>query len=131
MRMYAPTEKEERLAAAIVHSAFAVHKFLGPGLIESVYQECLCYEFRKRGVPYQKQKKLPLIYDGLIISEGLRLDLLVGERLICELKAVQMLAPVHIAQLLSELKLADLHLGFLINFHVERIKDGIRRVIRS
>jgi GxxExxY protein len=128
--MYTPTVEEEQFATAIVNGAFAVHKYLGPGLIESVYEKCLYYELKKRGIPYRKQIKLPLIYEGIKISEGLRLDLLVGDRVVCELKSVQTLIPVHVAQLLSELRLADLHLGFLINFNVERIKDGIRRVIR-
>jgi GxxExxY protein len=129
--MYTPTLEEENLASAIVSGAFAVHKYLGPGLLESVYEQCLCYELEKRGIEYLRQEKLPLIYEGRTISQALRLDLLVGERLVCELKSVEVMIPLYVAQILTELRLTNLHLGFLINFNVERIKDGIRRVIRS
>jgi GxxExxY protein len=129
--MYTPTPHEEALARAVVNSAFAVHKFLGPGLLESVYERCLCCELKARSIPYKRQVLLPLIYDGVKIAEGLRLDLLIDDRLICELKSVEALTPIYLAQVLTQLRLADLHLGFLINFNVERIKDGIRRIIRS
>jgi GxxExxY protein len=129
--MYTPTIEEEQFATAIVKSSFAVHKYLGPGLIESVYERCLRYELDKRGIKCLRQQRLPLIYEGIKISRGLRLDLLVGDRLICELKSKEVMIPLYVAQILTQLRLADLHLGLLINFNVERIKDGIRRIIRS
>ena len=129
--MYKSTPHEETLATAVVNGAFAVHKFLGPGLLESVYERCLCFELAKREVPHVRQVRLPLVYEGVEIAHGLRVDLLVDGLLICELKAVEVMVPLYLAQILTQLRLADLHLGFLINFNVERIKDGIRRVIRS
>jgi GxxExxY protein len=128
--MYTPTPEEERYATVIVNSAFAVHQHLGPGLIEYVYERCLCYELKKRGIPYLRQQKLPVIYDGIKIDGALRYDLLVGGRIMCELKSVEGIIPLFVAQVLSQLKLADLHLGFLINFNAVMIKDGIRRIIR-
>ncbi|MDM7995930.1 MAG: GxxExxY protein [Acidobacteriota bacterium] len=129
--MYTPTEHEEVLATAIVNAAFAVHTYLGPGLLESVYEKCLCYELRSRGIPFRSQKRIPLVYKGEVIDNGLQFDLLVDDRVLCELKSVEATHPIYLAQILSLLRLADLHLGFLINFNVVRIKDGIRRIIRS
>ncbi len=108
-----------------------MHTYLGPGLLESVYEKCLCYELRSRGIPFRSQKRIPLVYKGEVIDNGLQFDLLVDDRVLCELKSVEATHPIYLAQILSLLRLADLHLGFLINFNVVRIKDGIRRVIRS
>jgi GxxExxY protein len=121
--------REEELAQAIVSSAYAVHKVLGPGLLESIYEACFCHELSKRGIPYRRQVIVPLFYDGLTLSEGLRLDVLVDELVICELKSVESPSPVFLAQILSQLKLARKRLGFLINFNVPMIKQGIRRVV--
>jgi GxxExxY protein len=121
--------REEELAEGIVSSAYAVHKVLGPGLLESIYEACFCHELSKRGIPHRRQVIVPLVYDGVAFSEGLRLDILVDDLVICELKSVESSSPVFLAQILSQLKLAGKRLGFLINFNVPMIKQGIRRVI--
>lgn len=126
---YRTSEIEESIAKKIVDSAYSVHKTLGPGLLEKIYEVCLCHELTKRGVRYQRQVDVPIIYDGIVFNEGLRLDVIVEECIICELKAVEEINPVWEAQLLSHLKLTGKHLGFLINFNVPLIKDGIRRFI--
>lgn len=108
------------LSRVIIDAAFKVHKTLGPGLLESVYEHCLCHEFRRRGVPFQSQLSLPVLYDGVSIETGLRIDLIVDERIIVELNT---------AQLLTYLKLTGLRLGLLINFNVPLIRDGIRRIV--
>jgi len=123
------SEKEERIARKIVDAAYIVHKILGPGLLEKVYEVCFCHELSKRGLEYQRQVDIPIIYDGITIDEGLRLDVLVEELIICELKAVDETNPVWEAQLLSHLKLTGKRLGFLINFNVPLIKKGIQRII--
>ena len=127
---YAPISKqEERIATAIVDAAYAVHRGLGPGLLEKVYEVCFCHELAKRGLSYRRQVTVPIVYDGLTFDEGLRLDVLVEETVICELKAVEVLLPVFTAQLLTQLKLTGKRLGFLINFNVPLIKQGIKRVV--
>ncbi|MEM8947677.1 MAG: GxxExxY protein [Planctomycetota bacterium] len=118
----------DEVARQIVDSAFQVHKKLGPGLLESVYERCLCHELTKRNLVYESQKNLPIAYDDLKIESGLRLDLLVTDSIIVELKAIESLLPIHEAQLLTYLKLSSKRLGFLINFNVPLIKDGIRRI---
>ena len=124
-----PTAHEESLAKTIVDCAYTVHRSLGPGLLESVYEHCFCLELQKREIAYARQVSFPLVYDGQKLPWGLRLDVLVDNRIICDLKAVECLTPVYLAQILTQLKLSDLHLGFLINFNVALIKDGLRRVI--
>ena len=119
----------EDLAATIVDSAVKVHRALGPGLLETVYEACLVRELGNRGVKVQKQVALPVFYDGLELDAGLRLDLLVEGDVIIELKAVDAVLPIHHAQLLTYLKLANKRLGFLINFNSPVIKDGIHRRI--
>ena len=116
------------VAARVVDAAFAVHSALGPGLLESVYEACLAHELTKRGVKVQQQVVLPVLYDGIRLDAGLRLDLLAGECVVVELKAVDALQPVHTAQLLTYLKLTGHRLGLLINFNVPLIKHGIHRV---
>lgn len=125
----APPNEIESVASAIVDSAYKVHTTLGPGLIESVYEACLCHELAKRHIPFRRQVGFPVTYDGLNLDAGLRIDLLVSEAVIVELKAVEIMHPVFEAQLLSYLRLTGLHLGLLINFNVRLIKDGIKRVI--
>ncbi len=127
---YQPTSQEEALAHAIVDCAYKVHSTLGPGLLEAVYERCFCRELEKRGIPHARQISVPLTYEGEKLAWGVRLDVLVENRIVCELKSVEALTPVYLAQILTQLKLVDLHLGFLINFNVARIKEGIRRVIR-
>jgi len=122
-------ERVEELARVTVNAAFQVHQTLGPGLLESVYEVCLCHELHKKGVPFERQVSLPVLYDGLKLDAGLRLDVIVESLLILELKAVEQVAPVHKAQLLTYLKLTGIRLGLLINFNVPLIKNGIQRVI--
>ena len=123
-----PAETEE-LAKAVVDAALKVHKSLGPGLLESVYEICLAHELKLRGIPFQTQVALPVIYEGITIDAGLRLDLLVKDCLIVELKAVETMHPLFDAQLLTYLKLSGKRLGLLINFNVPVLKDGIRRIV--
>jgi GxxExxY protein len=123
------SREEEVIAKHIVDAAFQVHKELGPGLLESIYETCFCHELAKSGVKFERQVLLPVVYDGITFDEGLRLDVLVDKYVICELKAVDKLMPVHTAQVLSYLKLTNKRLGFLINFNVPIIKTGIKRII--
>jgi len=123
------SKKEEAIAEIIVDAAYIVHKMLGPGLLERVYEVCFCHELSKRGLKYQRQVDLPIVYDGMIFDEGLRLDVFVEELIICELKAVDEMNPVWEAQILSHLKLTGKRLGFIINFNVPIIKYGIKRTI--
>ncbi len=123
------SKREEFIAEKIVDAAYTVHKILGPGLLERIYEVCFCHELSKRGLKYQRQVDIPITYDGMIFDEGLRLDVLVEELIICELKAVDEMNPVWEAQILSHLKLTDKRLGFLINFNVPLIKNGIKRII--
>jgi GxxExxY protein len=126
-----PEEEIDRLGKAVVDAAFRVHTELGPGLLEGVYEVCLAHELAKRGLKVERQVALPVLYDGVKIEAGLRLDILVEGKLIVELKAVENLLPVHKAQLLTYLKLSKRRLGLLINFNVPLIKDGIKRIICS
>jgi len=123
------SQTEEYLATQIVDTAFNIHKELGPGLLESVYANCFYYELSKRGIPFIRQQEVPIIYQTLQIDDGLRLDLLIEDLIIVEFKAQENYHPVWEAQLLSYLKLTKKRLGFLINFHVPLMKDGIKRII--
>jgi GxxExxY protein len=123
------SEREEFLGKEIVDAAFKVHKELGPGLLEKIYEACFCYELEKKSLAYQRQVELPFHYDGKYFDEGLRLDVFVEGLVICELKAKDILNPLWLAQLKSHLKLTKLRLGYLINFNVPPIKDGIKRFI--
>jgi GxxExxY protein len=116
------------IAADIVDSAYKIHKELGPGLLESAYEACLGHELTKRGYQVEKQKAQPVYYDSIVIDIGYRLDLRINDLVIIELKAVAELAPIHQAQLTTYLKLSGKTLGFLINFNVPLIKNGIRRI---
>ncbi|MBU6170881.1 MAG: GxxExxY protein [Verrucomicrobia bacterium] len=122
------TNQIDRIAKEVVDAAFKVHSSLGPGLLESAYEACLAHELTKRGYRVERQKAQPVIYEGLEIEVGYRIDLLVEDLIIIELKAVEQLAPIHQAQLLTYLKLSSKQLGFLMNFNVPLIKDGIRRI---
>ena len=123
------SEKEEEIATAIVDAAFKVHSTLGPGLIEPIYEVCFCHELKKHGLSFQRQMIVPIMYDGIKLDAALRLDVLVEDLVICELKAVEEVIPLFEAQLLSYMKLFHKRLGFLINFHVPVIKNGIKRMI--
>ena len=122
-------EHQEYLGKQIVDIAYQIHKTLGPGLLEKVYEACFCYELAKRNIRFIQQQKVPVVYDGILFDEGLRLDLLIDDLVIVELKAQENYHPVWEAQLLSYLKLADKRLGYLINFTVPLIKDGIKRMV--
>lgn len=123
------TIQQEGVAKMIVDIAFNIHKKLGPGLLESVYEKCFCYELEQRNIDYGRQLLVPICYNDLIIDDGLRLDLLIDSNIIVELKAQENYHPVWEAQLHSYLQLTGHRLGFLINFHVPLIKDGIKRII--
>ena len=125
--MYQLTNEEEMLCLQIKECALAVHKTLGPGLLEQIYEVCFCHELTKRKILHQRQAKLPIYYDGIVFEEGLRLDVLVNDTIICELKAVDTVNPVWQAQILSHLKLTGLNIGYIINFNTALLKDGIRR----
>jgi GxxExxY protein len=122
-------KKVEHLAREIVDCAFRVHSSLGLGLIEWVYETCLSHELTKRSIGVERQVTLPVVYDGIQLDAGLRLDLRVENVVIVEIKAIERLLTVHEAQLLTYLKLTGLRLGLLVNFNVPRIKDGIRRMV--
>jgi GxxExxY protein len=121
----------EQIGALVVDSAMKVHSALGPGLLESAYRACLAHELETRGLMVSQEKSLPIRYEGAEISVGYRIDLLIDDTVIVELKAVERLLPIHTAQLLSYLKLSGCKLGFLINFNVLHLKDGIKRVVNG
>ena len=128
--MFAPIpEATEQIATAVLDAAFQVHRELGPGLLESVYEACMRLELTQRRIPFQSQLALPVVYSGVRLEAGLRLDLLVADSVIVELKAVEKLNPLYEAQLLTYLKLSGHRLGLLINFNVPLLKDGIKRVV--
>jgi len=118
----------DEIASEIVDSALKVHVTLGPGLLESAYEACLAFELRQRGLIVEQQKSQPVVYGDVTIDAGYRLDLLVEDRIIIELKTVEQLLPIHQAQILTYLKLSGKSVGFLINFNVPLLKQGIRRV---
>ena len=121
--------KLEWLGKEIVDIAYHLNVALGPGLLESVYEKCFCYELTKREIPFIAQKRVPIVYDGIHFEDALRLDILVDDAVIIELKAQETFHPIWQAQILSYLKLTDKKLGFIINFSVPLIKDGIKRLI--
>jgi GxxExxY protein len=128
---YEPISEElELIGKKIVDAAYTIHKNLGPGLLEKVYEICFCYELEKRGLRYQRQVDIPIVYDGIQFDEGLRLDVLVEDQVICELKALDIVNPVWEAQILSHMKITDKRLGYLINFNVVNIGQGIKRFIK-
>jgi len=118
-----------KISEQIIGAAIEVHKALGPGLLESAYEECLCRELDLRGIPFERQRPLPVQYKGAQLDCGYRLDLLVEGAVVVEIKAVVAIEPIHEAQLLTYLKLGAWKLGLLINFNVPVLKDGIRRRI--
>jgi GxxExxY protein len=122
---------ENEIATAVVDAAFKIHTTLGPGLFESVYEAALEFELRKRGLRVTQQVGLPVHYEEVKLELGFRVDLIVDEKVIVEIKSVEVLAPVHKKQLLTYLRLTNLRLGLLINFNVELIKHGIQRVING
>jgi GxxExxY protein len=119
----------EEIATQIVDAVFKVHSALGPGLLESVYEICLAHELHLRGLKFERQVTSSVVYEGLKLDAGLRLDLLVEDSVVIEIKAVEILTPVHKAQLLTYLKLSNHRLGFLINFNTAVLKEGLKRII--
>jgi GxxExxY protein len=119
----------ERLGNAVIEAALRVHKLLGPGLLESAYEHCLAHELGLRGVPLRRQAALPIVYDGVKLDAGYRLDLLVGDAVIVEVKSVDVRTPLHQAQLLTYLKLSGCRLGLLLNFNAPLLKQGMKRLV--
>ena len=119
------------ISRQIIGAAIEVHRTLGPGLLETAYESCLEYELSQRGMTVERQKQLPIEYKTVVIDAAFRLDLLVNEKVIVELKAVEQVYPIHKAQLLTYLKLSGLKLGLLINFNVKVLRDGVSRVIHD
>ena len=118
-----------RLTDTIIGAAIEVHSALGPGLLESAYQECLLFELNERGLKVKKEVPMPVVYKSITLEHGYRMDLLVEDRVVLELKSVEELTDVHLAQMLTYLKLGNYELGLLLNFNVKLLKHGIRRVI--
>ena len=124
-------KKLNQITETVIGAAISVHRALGPGLLESAYEACLAYELGERGLTVERQKPLPLMYKGVKIDVGYRLDLLVERKVVIEIKAVDRILPVHKAQLLSYLRLSDCTVGLLINFHVTILKNGICRLVHG
>ena len=122
---------ENEIAKQIMDAAYKVHTTLGPGLLESVYESVLCYEFGKRGLQYERQVVIPIVYEDIQLNEGFRADIIVENKVIIEIKSVTEVAPVHYKQLLTYLRLTDMRLGMLINFNLFLIKDGVRRIVNN
>jgi len=119
------------LSSKIIGAAIEVHKKLGPGLLESVYEECICHELSLRGISFERQKPLPVVYKGKKLDCGYRLDIVVENAIILELKSCEKIEPIHRAQLLTYLKLSDLNLGLLLNFNTPVMRDGIVRIVNE
>jgi GxxExxY protein len=122
---------ESEIGTDIIAAAMKVHAAVGPGLLESAYETCLRYELEKQGLQVRRQVSIPIRYDDLTIDNGYRIDLLVGDRVLVELKALEMILPVHRAQLLSYLRLGQFKLGYLLNFNVARMREGIVRLVNG
>ena len=122
---------ENEIASVVFESALRVHKRLGPGLLESAYEECMFYELKKTNLKVEKQKALPLIYDEVRLDIGYRLDLIIEDKFIVEIKSVESLNDIHLAQILTYLRLSNCKLGLLINFNVTLLKNGVKRVING
>lgn len=123
--------KENEIATLVLDASFKVHKKIGPGLLESVYQSCLIHELRKLNLRFEVEKQLPIYYDEVVLPKAFRIDLLIEDKLLIELKSVEQVTPLHFAQLLTYLRLSDKKLGLLINFNSVKLTDGIRRVING
>lgn len=121
----------EKIASEIVDAAIKVHKALGPGLLESAYQQCLIYELKKRGLKVDSEVAMPVTYDGMKIDAGYRMDIVVDGLIVIENKTVEKIMPIHQAQLLTYLKLSGMNLGFLLNWNVTIMKDGIKRIVNN
>ena len=122
---------ENEISKIVFESALKIHKVLGPGLLESAYEECLFYELKKYDLKVEKQKQLPLIYEEVRLDVGYRIDIIIEDKFIVEVKSVEALTDVHLAQLLTYLRLSNCKLGLLINFNVSLLKNGVKRVING
>lgn len=121
----------EELSKIAIGCAIEVHRKLGPGLLESAYRKCLVHELESRGVRCRQEVPMPIVYKGIKLDHGYRMDILIEEKLVLELKTVESFTDVHRAQVITYLKLGDYRLGLLLNFHVARMKDGVKRIINS
>jgi GxxExxY protein len=130
-RRDAETQSFREITERVIGACIEIHRHLGPGLLESTYEECLCYELSQLGIHFERQKPLPVKYKSVNLDCGYRLDLVVENRIIVELKAIESLLPIHEAQLLTYLKLSRLTLGLLINFNVPALKNGIKRIANN
>ena len=122
---------ENEISSKIIGAAIEVHKQLGPGLLESTYETCLTYELKQMGLDVKQQQALPVVYKEVKLDAGYRIDLLIENKVIIEIKSVEALADIHTAQLLTYLKLKDLKLGLLINFNSVRVVDGLKRIVNN
>ena len=124
-------DRLDQITRRIIGAAIEVHQVLGPGLLESAYQTCLAFELRQRGVKVEEQRPLPIVYKDVHLDCGYRMDLLVENEIVVEIKALEQFAPIHEAQLLSYLRLSGKRVGLLINFHVRVLKDGLKRIVNE
>jgi len=122
---------ENEISKIMYESGYLIHKVLGPGLLESAYEECMFYELQKKGLFVEKQKPMPLIYENIKLDVGYRLDLFIEKKFILEIKSVELLNNIHLAQILTYLRLSNSRLGMLINFNTHQFKDGVKRVING
>lgn len=122
---------QQEITEQIIGLAIEVHKKLGPGLLESVYETCLAFELKRAGIPFGRQVAIPVIYDGVRLTTGFRADLIVADDIIVEIKAIERLVPAHEAQLLTFLRMSGCQVGLLFNFNALRLKDGLRRMVRT
>lgn len=122
---------EDEISKIVLEAALKVHKVLGPGLLESAYEECLFYELKKSNLKVEKQKPLPLVYEEVRLEVGYRIDIIIEDKFIVEIKSVEALNDVHLAQILTYLRLTNCKLGLLINFNVKLLKNGVRRIING
>ena len=122
---------QQEITEQIIGLAIEVHKKLGPGLLESVYETCLAFELKRAGIPFGRQVAIPVIYDGVRLNTGFRADLIVADDIIVEIKAIERLVPAHEAQLLTYLRMSGCQVGLLFNFNALRLKDGLRRMVRT
>jgi len=128
-RRGAEARSGDEVTEPVIGAAIRIHRALGPGLLESAYEECLCYELSKAGLRFERQKPQPVIYENVKLDCGYKLDLVVEDLVIVELKCVEKVLPIHEAQLLTYLKLSGLQIGLLMNFHVPVLRDGLKRVV--
>lgn len=117
------------LAYKVIGCAYRIHQALGPGLLESAYEACLCHELSKENINFERQKEIPIVYNGCRLDCGYRIDVLVENKIIVELKTVEALLPIHTAQLMTYLKLSQIHLGLLMNFYTTNLQNGIKRYV--